>query len=923
MSLKNALKTRNVIKTFNLLKLISYYPFKQSYLSLYDHYYSILKFRGYPMKHAKFIFILILAICCSGLASAQLPYYVDSNGNTWINVSTTGTAPQYYTVSSTGGPAPSGTSTFPMFDDFSQDGGVLNSNLWTTTYEGTGSGTAVFNGSSYVINGQPLTASSMNLLSTYQFTNGSELILNESRSNDFYSDVSFGSGSLVQAGGWYHTMFGTNGGSFITQGWTAGMGYRDSSAPGSGTATTYLYGTGSPSAAGLSLNQSFTMGYSYNYIGNASVNVYTSSYPNTTVNRTQTVEYDVYGYNQNMHPDVYFNNSSTFISVYKHPYWMLCTDYYVSVDTVEQPQLICSDDGLTWICPTNVTNPIAPQPNNTYYHDDDTDMVYNTTSGKLECYYLVTQRTPYNATLQQRTFDGVTVSNYVNCTGESPFLVSNALIRNDDGTYDMWAVNLTNVPKAIYHYTSTDGMNWANEQNISFTPVSGKDIWHFNVQKYNGKYLYMMTYCDYGTSGGNAKLYIGSSDTPTGAITVQADKPLVDIESAGSFDDREIYRSCSLTDGNGIDIWISGDNQAQKWFTALTYATQNSTGYWSLQHLYSSPLYMSYYNSIPVYRCLMSQEAHGAETHLTGLKSWDINQGVYTTAGHGANRTINTAWVRNTRGRDSAIAFSTVGSQSILSITPTVSGVYAQIEIPAGLLVASNTMDIEPMAAPTAAFTSSNTSNVFTFTDTSLGNPTSWLWNFGDGQTSTVQNPTHTYMANGTYTVSLTATNLAGSNQITHSAVVFVPIAHAGFTQTNNSNVFTFTDISTNNPTSWLWNFGDGQTSTLQNPTHTYTANGTYTVTLNASNVYGYTIAVTSVQVTLPPVPTAKSMAFDSVVPLFALFGILPFILVVGAILIGVRTKNYNIMFTMCGIAVVVFLIIVFGLVVLSAFNNV
>ena len=63
-----------------------------------------------------------------------------------------------------------------------------------------------------------------------------------------------------------------------------------------------------------------------------------------------------------------------------------------------------------------------------------------------------------------------------------------------------------------------------------------------------------------------------------------------------------------------------------------------------------------------------------------------------------------------------------------------------------------------------------------------------------------------------------------------------------GFVANNTSSctgTIAFTDQSTNLPNAWLWKFGDGQTSALQNPTHTYTANGTYTVKLKAYNIYG------------------------------------------------------------------------------------
>ncbi len=79
-------------------------------------------------------------------------------------------------------------------------------------------------------------------------------------------------------------------------------------------------------------------------------------------------------------------------------------------------------------------------------------------------------------------------------------------------------------------------------------------------------------------------------------------------------------------------------------------------------------------------------------------------------------------------------------------------------------------------AAPVADFSTSSTSACapaeFFFSDSSTENPTSWLWDFGDGTTSTMQNPTHTYANGGTYTVTLTATNANGSNMTSSSITV-------------------------------------------------------------------------------------------------------------------------------------------------------
>jgi PKD repeat protein len=132
------------------------------------------------------------------------------------------------------------------------------------------------------------------------------------------------------------------------------------------------------------------------------------------------------------------------------------------------------------------------------------------------------------------------------------------------------------------------------------------------------------------------------------------------------------------------------------------------------------------------------------------------------------------------------------------------------------------------------------------FYDLSTGNPTSWLWNFGDGGTSNVKNPTHFYETSGIYSVTLTVTNFNNNDTLVinnYINITFVSLPVATFIATplsgTNSVTTTFTDLSLGNPTIWLWNFGDGTTSNLRNPTKTYTIPGFYTVSLTATNTYG------------------------------------------------------------------------------------
>jgi PKD repeat protein len=160
----------------------------------------------------------------------------------------------------------------------------------------------------------------------------------------------------------------------------------------------------------------------------------------------------------------------------------------------------------------------------------------------------------------------------------------------------------------------------------------------------------------------------------------------------------------------------------------------------------------------------------------------------------------------------------------------------------------------------------------FTGTSADTWSTPRYAWSFGDGGSAFRQSPTYTYTMPGTYTVYLAADDVMGMNNTARVGYVTVTqgLTAASFTGTPTSGTapltVRFTDTSTNNPDSWSWDFGDGITTnaTQQNPVHTYTAGGTYTVKLtaarggipNTATRAGY-ISVGSSYYLPPPVITA------------------------------------------------------------------
>ncbi|MDX1954301.1 MAG: PKD domain-containing protein [Chitinophagaceae bacterium] len=169
----------------------------------------------------------------------------------------------------------------------------------------------------------------------------------------------------------------------------------------------------------------------------------------------------------------------------------------------------------------------------------------------------------------------------------------------------------------------------------------------------------------------------------------------------------------------------------------------------------------------------------------------------------------------------------------------------------------SITKNITVVPFPVADFTAPVTAScqpplTVNFQDISTGGAVAWNWDFGDGGTSTQQNPSHTYTSYGSYTVTLIATNSTGCSdtiirsqyiRVIKPVISFPDLPVQGcipFAVNFSANITTVDAV-----TSYLWTFGDGGTSTLATPSHTYTVLGNYTVSLTITTSTGCTETLT------------------------------------------------------------------------------
>jgi len=163
---------------------------------------------------------------------------------------------------------------------------------------------------------------------------------------------------------------------------------------------------------------------------------------------------------------------------------------------------------------------------------------------------------------------------------------------------------------------------------------------------------------------------------------------------------------------------------------------------------------------------------------------------------------------------------------------------------------------VEAVAAGFSAPASSCAGVAVAFADASTGPVVSRLWSFGDGASSTSASPSHAYAAAGAYVVTLTVMGEGGiASDVESRTIAISARAAANFVGAPLSGVVpltvSFTDQSTGPALSWLWQFGDGATSTTRNASRTYTARGTYSVTLTTGDACGSSVLTRTGYVTV------------------------------------------------------------------------
>lgn len=266
-----------------------------------------------------------------------------------------------------------------------------------------------------------------------------------------------------------------------------------------------------------------------------------------------------------------------------YDYWMAMTPYTDTDASVETPEILACDDGVNWVVPAGLTNPIVTDVDATH-PNADACLFYNEATDELWVYYQKTSAvSAYSKIYLKKSSDGVNwggvglgtlLLSDVHGTFTSPFVVKVNTV------YHLWHIDITPSPNVIKHRTSTDGESWSASEDITVygRMPTGKESWHFEVQYMSEYFEYwiLLTIADSDTSGNNTWMMFARSTN--GVDWYLYPKVLLKPSGAG-WDGNSIYKATFLLDGATLKIWYSAWSGAvaNDWYMGYTTATFEST----------------------------------------------------------------------------------------------------------------------------------------------------------------------------------------------------------------------------------------------------------------------------------------------------------------------------------------------------------
>jgi len=222
-------------------------------------------------------------------------------------------------------------------------------------------------------------------------------------------------------------------------------------------------------------------------------------------------------------------------------YWMAYTPYAGGSDALEDPCIAASQDGVTWVVPTGLTNPLDDAPGGTVFNSD-TALVFGD-SGYLYCFWRQVNNTLSTETIYyRRSRDGVNWG--AKTISRTASFATNRLVspayHYENGLWTMWAVNIQPAARPVVILTATgEPTGWSAPINCTVPAKATRDNWHIEVREFGGKYWGILADCETGTNGVNGDIYLISS--VDGITWTRANNVLVPRSQPGQHN--AIYRS--------------------------------------------------------------------------------------------------------------------------------------------------------------------------------------------------------------------------------------------------------------------------------------------------------------------------------------------------------------------------------------------
>lgn len=291
------------------------------------------------------------------------------------------------------------------------------------------------------------------------------------------------------------------------------------------------------------------------------------------------------GSNMSTHPAVqYFPNKWN-----GHKYWMVMTPNTGVSDSMENPSIYTSEDGINWLVPVGLTNPIAPRP--PVGHNCDTDILYNSITNELWIYYVESDDLTRSYVKVIKSSDGLNWSTPQVVVNDSrakySTLSPTVVYMHSMNKYYMWSVNTENTGwqnqnNFIERRESIDGINWSDPIPVTNFIQPGYQIWHIFIRYVPSKDEYWAIFAAYpnGSASTNTMLYYAKSID--GMNWTSYTKPALDKGNLDTWDDKEIYRSCFVYDSSNdmFKVWYSGiQNKGYIWKIGCTENTYTNFMY--------------------------------------------------------------------------------------------------------------------------------------------------------------------------------------------------------------------------------------------------------------------------------------------------------------------------------------------------------